>query len=442
MYDCASVLQLGGEHIDEKLVEYFAAEFKRKNDGMDLTQSARAMTRLRHNSEKAKVVLSAAPSAPIEIDAVFEGVDLFSSISRAKFEGLLKDHLTRLQAALDRALANAGVEKDDVHALIISGGCGKIPKIRESVQRYFGHKTKLLSGVQSVDECVAFGCAIQASILVTAAPDASVSDVREVKLSTLSIGVENAAGELQVVIPKHTPLPVLKTMHTTVNHLAKGGFLQLYEGEILRHANKNHLLATMALAKIEGTADMTLEISMDVNANLSLQIIHSSSRTRVQLEVPASGSAKQLSEAEIAKALAAGHAEHQELIAANQALKAQVDALEERGAEIKRAVSTAVSGDALTDADRRIMAKAVDDVANWLATISIGPIIHAKAADIEKKSKGLEIIYGGFAKKIEAAKNAPAPAAAASSAPAPKKAAPAPTPAPVPMHVMDTGDLD
>lgn len=422
-------------------MEYFAAEFKRKNDNLDLTQSARAMTRLRHNSEKAKVVLSAAPTAPIEIDAVYEGVDLFSSISRAKFEGLLKDHLIKLQAALDRALANAGVEKDDVQSLIISGGCGKIPKIRETVQRYFGHKTKLLTGVQSVDECVAFGCAIQASIIVTATADAAVSDVREVKLSTLSIGVENAAGELQVVIPKHTPLPVLKSVHTTVNHLSKGGFLQLYEGEILKAAAKNHKLATMALPKLEGTADMTFEISMDVNANISLQIIHSASRTRVQLEVPAVGG-KQLSDVEISKALEAGHAEHKELLAANQVLRAQVDALEDRGAEIKRAVSAPACGDALTEADRRIMGKAVDDVANWLATISIGPIIHAKAADIEKKGKGLEIIYGGFAKKIEAAKNAPAPVVAASSAPAPKKAAPAPTPAPAPMHVMDTGDLD
>ena len=431
---------LGGEHIDEKLMEHFAAEFKRKNDGLDLTQSARAMTRLRHNSEKAKVVLSAAPTAPIEIDAVYEGVDLFSNITRARFEAICSDFFKRVTVALDRALVNASVEKDDVHALIISGGCGKIPKVRETITKFFGHKVKLLSGVQNVDEAVAFGCAIQASLIVTASPDAAVSDLNEVKLNTLSVGVANAQGELQVLIPKNTPLPTLKVVHTTVNGLAKGGLLQLYEGEILKHASKNHLLATIAVEKLHGTTEMTLEVAMDVNANIEVQLIHSADKTRVHVAVPAGG-AKQLSEVEVKQLLEAGHAEHKELLAQNHVLKAQVEALEERGAEIRAAVSAGVAGDALTESDKRIMNKAVDDVAAWLANIAIGPIIHAKKEDIEKKGKGLEIIFGGFQKKIEAHKNAPAASASAPPAAAPKKVVAAPTPAPAPV-MMDAGDLD
>lgn len=339
--------------------------------------------------------------------------------------------------ALDRALVNANVEKDDVQSLIISGGCGKIPKVRETITKYFGHRVQVLSGVQNVDEAVAFGCAIQASLIVTASPDAVVSDLNEVKLSTLSIGVMNASGELQVLIPKSTPLPTLKTLHTTVNGIAKGGLLQLYEGEILKHANKNHLLATIALAKLEGTSEMTLEISMDTEANIEIQLIHSTNKIRVHVAVPAGG-AKQLSEVEVKHLLEAGHAEHKELLVQNQVLKLQVEALEDRGAEIKSVVNVAVLADTLSEADKRIMTKAVDDVAAWLENISIGPIIHAKKEDIEKKAKGLELIFGGFQKKIEAAKNAPA--ASAAPVAAPKKAAPAPTPAPVMM--MDAGDLD
>jgi len=425
---------LGGEHIDEKLMAHFAAEFKRKNDGLDCTESARAMTRLRHACEKAKQVLSAAPSAPIEVDAMYEGVDLFSNITRARFEGLMADHFKRTREALDRALANSSVEKDDVHALIISGGCGKIPKLREVIKNYFGHKVRLLEGVQNVDEAVAFGCAIQASLIVTASPDAVVSDLNEVKLSTLSIGVENAAGELQVLIPKHTPLPTLKVVQTTVNGVAKGGILHLFEGEILKHANKNHLLATIALAKLEGTADIKLETSMDVDANIEVQLTHSTSRTRVNLSLPAGG-AKQLSDAEVAKLLEAGHKEHLELLEANKTLAAQVEQLETRGSEIKREVSAAAAGGALSDAECRIMAKAVDDISNWLESLAVGPIIHAKKDDIEKKGKGLELLFAGFNKKIEAAKSAP-PAAAAAKPAAPVKAAPAP------VVLMDTGDLD
>jgi len=426
---------LGGEHLDEALMAHFAAEFKRKNDGLDLTQSARAMTRLRHNCEKAKQVLSAAPTAPIEIDAVYEGVDLFSSISRARFEGLCSDFFKRVIVAIERALTAAHVEKDDVSSLIISGGSGKIPRLRDVIRNYFGSKVKLLGGVQNVDEAVAFGCAIQASLLVTASADAAVSDISEVKLATLSIGVANAAGELQVLIPRNTPLPTLKTLHTTVNGLAKGAFLQLFEGEIRSQASKNHLLATIALPKIEGpSADMKLEVAMDVDGNIEVQLTHSK-KQRVSVKVPAAGD-KRLDAKAVEALLAAGHKEHLELLEANKVLKAQVDALETRSAEILSEVKSGFKAGALSAAEERIMDKAVDDLSAWLETITVGPIIHAKKEDLEKKQKGLELIFGAFSKKIEAHKAAPAEAAPAPAA-APKKAEPAPAPV-----MMDMGDLD
>lgn len=420
---------LGGEHIDEKLMTYFATEFKRKNDGLDLTQSARAMTRLRHGSEKAKQVLSSAVTAPIELDAVFEGADLFSNITRSKFEGLCVDFFKRITAALERALTNAGVEKDDIQSLIISGGSGKIPRVAQTIKNFFGHKVKVLSGVNA-DEAVAFGCAIQASLLVTADPEHLVSDVSEVKLNALSIGIENAAGELQVLIPKNTPLPTLKVMTATVNGIAKGGLLRLFEGEVIKSASANNLLGSIAIPTITGTTDIKVEVSMDVNSNIDVQITHSESRTRVQLAIPSGG--KQLTAEQIAASIAAGHAEHEQLLLANKSLAAAVEVLELRGAAIKSEVSSGVASGALTAADQKIMAKAVDDVADWLATISVGPIIHAKQEDIDRKAKGLELLFASCAKKIEAAQNATVAAPVA----APKVVAPAP------VMAMDTGDLD
>jgi hypothetical protein len=101
---------------------------------------------------------------------------------------------------------------------------------------------------------------------------------------------------------------------------------------------------------------------------------------------------------------------------------------------VEKVPGTEFSG-ALSDAECRIMAKAVDDISNWLESIAVGPIIHAKKDDLEKKGKGLELLFAGFNKKIEAAKSAP-PAAAAAKPAAPVKAAPAP------VVMMDTGDLD
>lgn len=421
---------LGGENIDEKLMDYFATEFKRKNDGLDLTTSARAMTRLRHGCEKAKVVLSSAVNAPIELDAVYEGCDLFSNITRSKFEGLCADFFKRITAALDRALKNSGVEKDEVQSLIISGGSGKIPRVKDTIKNYFGHKIKLLTGVQNVDEAVAFGCAIQASLLVTASPDAAVSDIAEVKLNALSIGVENAAGEFQVLIPKGTPLPTLKVAQASIASLAKGGLVKILEGEVIKSAAKNHLLGSIALKELAGTTDVKIEISMDAQSNIEVQVTHSG-KTRVQLALPAGG--KSLTADEVKKALAAGHEEHLKLLEANKALAAQVEVLEDRQAAIRAEVNAGLAAGALNLAEQKIMDKAIDSVTSWLESVTVGPIIHAKKDDIDSKSKGLEIIFAGFAKKIEAAKNAPA---AVVAAPVAKKAAPAPAP------VMDCGDLD
>jgi L1 cell adhesion molecule like protein len=387
------------------------------------------------------MVLSAAPTAPIEIDAVYEGVDLFSSISRARFESLCSDFFKRVVVAIERALVAAHVEKDDVDALIISGGSGKIPKLRDTIRAYFGSKVKLLAGVQNVDEAVAFGCAIQASLLVTASADAAVSDVSEVKLATLSVGVANAAGELQVLIPRNTPLPTLKTVHTTVNGLAKGAFLQLYEGEIRGDASKNHLLASIAVPKIEGSADLKLEVSMDATGAIEVQLTHSG-KQRVNVKIPAGDSAgapARLDAKAVEANLAAGHKEHAELLEANKAVKASVEALEERSAEMLAEVRLGVAQGALQATEQRILSKAVDDVTNWLANVTVGPIIHAKKEDLEKKQKGLELIFGAFSKKIEAHKAAPPVEAAPAARAAPAAAKPK---APEPVMMLDDGGLD
>lgn len=423
---------LGGEHIDEKMMSYFATEFKRKNEGLDLIGSARAMTRLRHGCEKAKVVLSAAGTAPIELDALYEGADLFSNMTRSKFEGVCADFFKKITIALERALKNAGVEKDDVQSLIISGGSGKIPKVKDTITRFFGPRVKLLTGVQSVDEAVAFGCAIQASLLVTANKDHATSDVHEVRMNALAIGVENAAGEMQVLIPKHTPLPTLKVLHASVASLTKGGLLKLYEGEVIKLASKNHLLGSLAL---EGLKDhqCIIEVAMDVDSNIELQVTHSGD-TRITLHVPAG--AKQLTSAQVAASLEAGHAEHVHLLSVNKVLLDQIDLVTMRTIEITSEVTSGAAAGALTSGEEQMMAKAVDDVTNWFETITVGPIVHAKFDDIDRKARGLELLFASCTKKIEAAKNAPAVVAA------PIVKAKAPVSAPAPMMMMDTGDLD
>jgi len=114
-------------------------------------------------------------------------------------------------------------------------------------------------------------------------------------------------------------------------------------------------------------------------------------------------------------------------------------ALEERSAEMLAEVRLGVAQGALQATEQRILSKAVDDVTNWLANVTVGPIIHAKKEDLEKKQKGLELIFGAFSKKIEAHKAAPPVEAAPAARAAPAAAKPK---APEPVMMLDDGGLD
>jgi len=442
--------QLCGDVIDERLLKHFSLEFSKQNDGLDLSSSSRARTRLLHACEKAKQALSASTRTSIELDALYEGVDFFTDLTRAKYESMCSDLFRRLPPLIDRALAAAHVEKDEVISYALNGGGAKIPRVISSVRSFFGgsgrRSAKALPNpaTQSPDEMIAYGCALQAGLLANQDLEHSHSemDELEVKLSTLSIGVENAAGELFVLLPRNTPLPTLVSIHTSLESVGQGGRVTLYEGEKTAKARENHVLATLELpppsaangsgnksgaAAAANINDYLLELSMDSEGNLDLQLTHTLSRTRHAISIPADAS-KRLSAEAIQSALDAGHAEHERLMAENSMLQTLVEELESRGYEMKDLVDDAYDSNHITDAERRVISKAVDDVSAWLDSIVIGPIVHARKDEIERKSKGLEILFAPVQKKIDEAKN---PAAAA---------APSPSPSPPMMEMGD--DLD
>lgn len=103
---------LGGEDFDNRLVEYFVADFKRKNPTIDITKSPRAMRRLRTACERAKRTLSAAASASIEVEAIAEGADYYADINRAKFEELCMDYFRGCIEPVERVLRDSGIAKN------------------------------------------------------------------------------------------------------------------------------------------------------------------------------------------------------------------------------------------------------------------------------------------------------------------------------------------
>ncbi|KAJ0353396.1 hypothetical protein COL922a_014741, partial [Colletotrichum nupharicola] len=127
---------LGGEDFDNRLVNFFAKFFKDKQ-GIDISNNAHALRRLRTACERAKRTLSSAAQASIEIDSLAEGKDFYTSITRARFEELCQDLFRSTMDPVERVLRDAKIDKSSVHEVVLVGGSTRIPKIQRLVRDYF-----------------------------------------------------------------------------------------------------------------------------------------------------------------------------------------------------------------------------------------------------------------------------------------------------------------
>uniref|UniRef100_A0A182T5L4 Heat shock cognate 70 n=1 Tax=Anopheles maculatus TaxID=74869 RepID=A0A182T5L4_9DIPT len=153
---------LGGEDFDNRMVSHFVEEFKRKHK-KDITSNKRALRRLRTACERAKRTLSASTQASIEIDSLFEGIDFYTSITRARFEELNSDLFRDTMEPVSKALRDAKMDKASIHDIVLVGGSTRIPKVQKLLQDFFNGKE--LNKSINPDEAVAYGAAVQAAIL-------------------------------------------------------------------------------------------------------------------------------------------------------------------------------------------------------------------------------------------------------------------------------------
>ena len=145
---------LGGEDFDQNMVKYFVQEFKKKHK-KDILGNKRAVRRLRTACERAKRTLSSSTQASIEIDSLFEGIDLYTTITRAKFEDLNKEMFNKTKEPVSKALKDAKVDKADIHEIVLVGGSTRIPKIHTILKEIFSDKE--LNKSINPDEAVAYG---------------------------------------------------------------------------------------------------------------------------------------------------------------------------------------------------------------------------------------------------------------------------------------------
>ncbi|KAL4448440.1 hypothetical protein ABPG75_005659 [Micractinium tetrahymenae] len=261
---------LGGSDFDSRLVAHFAEEFKRKT-GMDLSGSPRALRRLRTACERAKITLSSAVSAAVELDHLFEGNDFYSNISRARFEELCSDLFEKCMDPVQRVLKDAKIGKKEVHDVVLVGGSTRIPKVQQMLQAFFDGK-ELCKSIDP-DEAVAYGAAVQAAIL-NGEQDEQVTDLLLLDVTPLSLGIAVAGGMMAKVVKRNSTIPVLqeKEFTTCVDNQSVVR-ITVYEGERAQVEHNNEL-GMFELTGIppapRGVPKIKVSFSIDANGILNV----------------------------------------------------------------------------------------------------------------------------------------------------------------------------
>ena len=259
---------LGGEDFNSRMVNHFVDEFQRRNGNADLTGSKRALARLRKECDKAKLLLSSTGQAEIAIDCLFDGIDLYTSITRAKFEEHNADLFKTTILVVETALSDARMSTAQIHDIVLVGGSTRIPKVRKLLSDFFGGK-KLRQSINP-DEAVAYGAAVQAAILQ--AGDHQSEAVKKLLLhdvTALSLGIKLLRGTMDPIIRRNTPIPTGKITkeYCTSYDNQESLIFTVYEGE-QRLVKHNNLLGRFDLEGIPSAPREVekIDVTFDIEA--------------------------------------------------------------------------------------------------------------------------------------------------------------------------------